>query len=43
MSSEIIVILTLVALAVIGLVYLELHSRRNGQRETQKPPSSDGD
>jgi positive regulator of sigma E activity len=43
MSSEIIVILTLVALAVIGLVYLELHSRRNGQREDQKPPAADSE
>jgi positive regulator of sigma E activity len=41
MSSEIIVILTLVALAVIGLVYLELHSRRNRQREDQNPQAPD--
>ncbi|HYJ45424.1 MAG TPA: hypothetical protein VEV81_02345 [Pyrinomonadaceae bacterium] len=43
MSSEIIVILVLVALAVIGLVYLEMHSRRNSRNEAQKPPSTDGD
>ena len=43
MSSEIIVILVLVALAVIGLVYLETHSRRNSRSGDQKPPSVDGD
>jgi hypothetical protein len=29
MSSEIMVVLALVALAIAGLVYLEIHSRRN--------------
>ena len=43
MNSEIIVILVLVALAVIGLVYLEMHSRRNSRSEGQKPPSTEGD
>ena len=29
MSSEVIVVIALVALAILGLVYLQLHSRRN--------------
>jgi hypothetical protein len=29
MSSEMIVVLVLVALAILGLLYLEMHSRRN--------------
>jgi hypothetical protein len=29
MSSEVIVVLILVGLSILGLVYLELHSRRN--------------
>lgn len=37
MSSEIVVVLVMVALAVGGLVYLERHSRRNKQREPQQP------
>ena len=41
MSSEIIVILVLVALAVAGLVYLEMHSRRNKQREDENLRSED--
>jgi hypothetical protein len=43
MSSEIIVVLALVALAILGLVYLELNSRRNKQGREQKPPSADSD
>ena len=33
MSSEIIVVLVLVVLAIAGIVYLELHSRRNRKKE----------
>ena len=29
MKSEVIVVLVLVALAIVGLAYLEIHSRRN--------------
>ena len=29
MSSEVIVVIALLALAILGLVYLQLHSRRN--------------
>jgi len=29
MSSEVIVVIALVALAIVGLVYLQMHSRRN--------------
>jgi len=39
MSSEIIVVLVLVVLISGGLVYLELRSRRDKERE--KPPQSD--
>jgi hypothetical protein len=35
MSSEIIVVLALVALAIAGLVYLELHSRRNRKKSDE--------
>lgn len=35
MSSEIIVVLVLVALAIAGLVYLEMHSRRNEKHEEE--------
>lgn len=33
MSSEAIVVLVIVALAIAGLVYLETHSRRNKKKE----------
>jgi hypothetical protein len=33
MSSEAIVVLVIVALATAGLVYLEMHSRRNKRNE----------
>ena len=36
MSSEVIVILVMVALAIGGLVYLERHSRRNKARDAEK-------
>jgi hypothetical protein len=36
MSSEIIVVLVIVALAIAGLVYLEMHSRRNKESEERK-------
>ncbi len=36
MSSEIIVVLVIVALAIAGLAYLEIHSRRNNQNEERK-------
>jgi hypothetical protein len=36
MSSEAIVVLVIVALAIAGLVYLEMHSRRNKQNEERK-------
>jgi len=36
MSSEIIVVLVLVVLAIVGLAYLEIHSRRNKQKEERK-------
>jgi hypothetical protein len=36
MSSEAIVVLVIVALAIAGLVYLEMHSRRNKQEEESK-------
>ena len=36
MSSEAIVVLVIVALAVAGLVYLEMHSRRNKQGEEKE-------
>lgn len=43
MKSEIIVILVMVALAVGGLVYLEMRSRRNKRREEQQSKSGDTD
>lgn len=43
MSSEIIVVLVLIALAVGGLVYLEINSRRNRRSEEQQIQSEDGD
>jgi len=36
MSSEAIVVLVIVALALAGLVYLEMHSRRNKRNEERK-------
>jgi Tfp pilus assembly protein PilV len=33
MSSEVIVVLVIVVLAIIGLAYLEIHSRRNTRKE----------
>jgi hypothetical protein len=36
MSSEAIVVLVIVALAIAGLAYLEIHSRRNQQNEKEK-------
>ncbi len=36
MSSEVIVVLVIVALAIAGLVYLETHSRRNKKKEERK-------
>jgi hypothetical protein len=33
MSSQVIVVLVIVALAIAGLVYLEVHSRRNKRNE----------
>ena len=41
MSSEIIVVLVIVVLAIAGLVYLEMHSRRNKQSGEEKAPSED--
>ena len=43
MSSEIIVVLVLVALAIIGIVYLELHSRRNQKQENVRGESEKKD
>jgi positive regulator of sigma E activity len=43
MSSEIIVVLVMIAIAIGGLVYLERHSRRNKQRETEQPESEKRD
>lgn len=43
MSSEIIVVLVLVALAAGGLVYLERNSRRNQRSEGQQTQSKDSD
>jgi flagellar basal body-associated protein FliL len=43
MSSEIIVVLVMVVLAVGGLVYLERHSRRNKGREAEKSASEESD
>lgn len=36
MSSEVIVVLVIVGLAIAGMVYLEIHSRRNKQDEERK-------
>jgi len=36
MSSEIIVVVVLVALAIVGLVFLERHSRKNNQDGSDK-------
>jgi len=41
MSSETIVVLALVALAVISIVYLEMHSRRNQSKEKNQSENSD--
>jgi len=41
MSSEIIVVLVMVALALAGLGYLELNSRRNKAREEQEKRSDE--
>ena len=41
MSSEIIVVVVIVVLAVAGLVYLEMHSRRNRQSKDEKSTSDD--
>jgi flagellar basal body-associated protein FliL len=43
MSSEIIVVLILVALAIVGIVYLELHSRRNKKEEKQSSQLNDNE
>jgi flagellar basal body-associated protein FliL len=41
MSSEIIVVLVMVALALAGLGYLEMNSRRNKAREEQEKRSDE--
>jgi flagellar basal body-associated protein FliL len=41
MSSQIIVVLVIVVLAIAGLVYLEIHSRRNQQSEEEKVTSEE--
>lgn len=43
MNSEIIVVLVLVALAIGGLVYLEMNSRRNNRGEQQQIQSEEND
>ena len=43
MSSEIIVVLVIVGLAIVGLVYLEMNSRRNLRGKGQPPPSGESD
>lgn len=43
MSSEIIVVLVLIALAIGGLVYLEMNSRRNRRSEEQQINSEKND
>jgi len=43
MSSEIVVVVVLVALAIIGIVYLEMHSRRNSSKEETKDQSTSKD
>jgi hypothetical protein len=40
MSSEVIVVLVIVALAIAGLAYLEIHSRRNKRNEEGKTEES---
>ncbi len=39
MSSEVIVILTLIAVAVIGLTWIEVHSRREKRRADRQKQS----
>jgi preprotein translocase subunit SecG len=41
MSSEIIVVVVLVALAIMGLIYLERHSRRNKSNNGRESGSED--
>jgi hypothetical protein len=41
MSSEVIVVLVIVALVIAGLAYLEIHSRRNKQNEDKEKVMSD--
>ena len=45
MSSEIIVVLVIVALSIVGLVYLEMHSRSNKKKQEDGtaglPPAGD--
>jgi flagellar basal body-associated protein FliL len=41
MSSQIIVVLVIVVLAIAGLVYLEMHSRRNKQSKEEKVASDE--
>jgi len=41
MSSEIIVVLIIVAFAICGMVVLERNSRRNGKREQGTPSSEE--
>jgi flagellar basal body-associated protein FliL len=41
MSSEAIVVLVIVALAIAGLVYLEMHSRKNKRNEEEAAQKSD--
>jgi hypothetical protein len=43
MSSEIIVVLVIVALAIGGLAYLEMNSRRNKRNEERQAQSKEGD
>lgn len=43
MSSEVIVILIMVAIAIVGLFYLEMHSRRNKRRAEEQAESVDKD
>jgi Flp pilus assembly protein CpaB len=43
MSSEIIVVLVLIALAIGGLGYLEMNSRRNKRSEEQQIQSKESD
>jgi Flp pilus assembly protein CpaB len=43
MSSEIIVVLVLIALAIGGLVYLEMNSRRNSVSKEQQIQSEEND